>query len=190
MKHLILYAHPNPKSFNHAVLERVEANLKRDRKEYVVRDLYSLSFKPALDGADFVAMGGGHPKADVAEEQRHIANADRIIVIHPIWWFGMPAILKGYIDRVFTAGFAYEYTDKGPVGLLTGKRVVILNTTGGPRENYEQRGFRDAIIKAADVGTYEFCGLTVEEHKFFYGVPSITQEARVAMLDEIKGMNL
>ncbi|HPQ81603.1 MAG TPA: NAD(P)H-dependent oxidoreductase, partial [bacterium] len=57
MRYAILYAHPNPKSFNHAILERVEANLKRDRKEYVARDLYALSFKPALEGADFVAMG-------------------------------------------------------------------------------------------------------------------------------------
>ncbi len=190
MKHLILYAHPNPKSFNHAVLERVEANLKRDRKEYVVRDFYSLGFKPALEGADFVAMGQGRPRPDVAEEQRHIASADRIIVIHPIWWFGMPAILKGYIDRVLVSGFAYKYTDKGPVGLLTGKRVVILNTTGGSQEDYEKHGFRSAIVQAVDVGVYGFCGITVEEHKFMYGVPSVGQEARTAMLEEIKGMNL
>jgi len=190
MRYAILYAHPNPKSFNHAILERVEANLKRDRKEYVARDLYALSFKPALEGADFVAMGQGRPRPDVAEEQRHIANADRIIVIHPIWWFSMPAILKGYIDRVLSNDFAYKYTDEGPVGLLSGKSAVILNTTGGPQEAYEQGGFRDAISKAVDAGTFGFCGIKVEEHKFFYGVPGVTQEARVAMLDEIKGMNL
>lgn len=190
MRYVILYAHPNPKSFNHAILERVEANLKRDRKEYVVRDLYTLGFKPVLEGADFVAMGQKHVRPDVAEEQRHISGADKIIVIHPIWWFGMPAIYKGYIDRVFTAGFAYTYTAKGPEGLLTGKRVIILNTTGGPRENYEKNGYRDAIVKTADIGTYGFCGLEVEEHKFFYGVPMASQEERVAMLEEMKAMNL
>ena len=190
MRYVILYAHPNPKSFNHAILERVEANLKRDRKEYVVRDLYALNFKPVLEPADFVAMGGGSVRPDVAEEQRHIAAADKLIVIHPIWWFGMPAMLKGYIDRVFTGGFAYAYTAKGVEGLLKGKRAIILNTTGGPRENYEQNGYRAAVTKAIDEGVYGFCGLDVENHTFFYGVPTVSQEARVAMLDEIKGMNL
>jgi len=190
MRYAILYAHPNPKSFNHAILERVEANLKRDRKEYVVRDLYALGFKPVLDSTDFAAMTAGRKAPDIAEEQRHIAAADRIIVIHPIWWFGMPAILKGYIDRVFVSGFAYEYTDKGPVGLLKDKSAIILNTTGGTEEAYDKGGFRDAIVKVADVGTWGFCGIGIAEHKFFYGVPGITQEARVAMLDDIKGMNL
>ena len=173
MRYVILYAHPNPKSFNHAILARVEANLKRDRKEYVVRDLYALNFKPVLEPADFVAMGGGSVRPDVAEEQRHIAAADKLIVIHPIWWFGMPAMLKGYIDRVFTGGFAYAYTAKGVEGLLKGKRAIILNTPSNPTGSAYTR---DELASLGNVLTKHNVAIISDEiyEKLIYGKEHIS----------------
>lgn len=190
MKYVILYAHPNPKSFNHAILEHVQENLKRNGKEFILRDLYSMKFNPVLDAPDFVAMGKKQVLADVEQEQKFIKDADKIIVIHPVWWYGMPAMMKGYIDRVFTRGFAYDYDATGVKGLLSGKKIVIFNTTGGSKEIYENNGFKKAINLAIETGTYELCGLKIEQHVYFYAVPTIGNDGRVKMLKDIDGMNL
>ncbi len=188
MKYLIIYAHPNPKSFNHAIKEQVEATLKKQAKQYSVRDLYRIKWNPVLGGADLKVSEHEKIPEDIKKEQQYIKEADVLIVIHPIWWFGIPAVLKGYIDRVFSAGFAYEYGPKGVKGLLYGKKVVIINTTGGTEENYLKFGFKDALIKVFKDGIYEFCAMKVIRHVFFFAVPSISNEAREKMLAEIDGL--
>jgi NAD(P)H dehydrogenase (quinone) len=185
MKYLIVYAHPSPKSFNHALLEAVTDKLKKSGHEIAVRDLYNTNFKPALEGADFVALGKGQPLNDVAEEQRHVKWADKIVFIHPVWWFGMPAILKGYIDRVFSKGFAYDYAKDGLKGLLTGKSVIVFNTTGGSAGDYEKYGFNTALKATQDNGIYGLCGLKVELHKFFYAIPTSSPEELAKILREV-----
>ncbi len=188
MKYTVLYAHPNPKSFNHAILERVQENLQRSRREFLVRDLYGMNFNPLLTGHDFMLMQQGKLDPVIKGEQETIRSSEGLIVIHPIWWFSMPAMLKGYIDRVFTRGFAYDYTDQGPKGLLTGKKVHILNTTGGSADDYRNYGFADALKHTMDMGTYGFCGLEVAQHHFFHSVPGSTDDARRAMLEEVSRM--
>ncbi|MBF0483393.1 MAG: NAD(P)H-dependent oxidoreductase [Candidatus Omnitrophica bacterium] len=188
MENLIIYAHPNPKSFNHAILSSVEARLTQLGKPFAVRDLYSINFNPVLKPEDFAAFHNRKPSADIAEEQTHIQNAKTLIFIHPIWWFNMPAILKGYVDKVFSYGFAYQATDKGIEGMLSDKKVIIFNTTGGSEENYNKFGFKAGITATIDKGTYGFCGIKVDQHIYFHEVPTITNEKRVAMLDEIKQM--
>ncbi len=188
MSTLVIYAHPNPKSFNHAIKLEVEAALKKQGKEFMTRDLYELNFQPVLQGSDFAAFSAKKPTADIAREQEFIRNADTLVFIHPVWWFGMPAILKGYIDRVFSAGFAYSYTSKGPEGLLKGKRVIIINTTGGDEKTYNEGGFKEALKKTHELGIHNFCGLTVAEHKYFHAVPMSKPETRAKMLEEVKQM--
>jgi len=189
MKYLVLYAHPNPKSFNNAIKEEVLAKLNKENKSYDVRDLYALNWNPVLKGSDFIAFKEGHPTPDIKTEQDYINAADIIILIHPIWWFGMPAILKGYIDRVFSYGFAYETGKDGIKGLLTGKKVVILNTTGGSETEYNQHGFKEAVKKIFQNGVFNFCGLEILEHKFFFAVPTITDTDRKNILAEIAKLN-
>ncbi|MFH1459419.1 MAG: NAD(P)H-dependent oxidoreductase [Candidatus Omnitrophota bacterium] len=188
MKYLIIYAHPNPQSFNHAIKDRVEAKLKKEKKKYSVRELYAIEWNPVLGGADFEVMQGGKTPDDIKTEQKYIKEAEVLIVIHPIWWFGMPAVLKGYIDRVFSYGFAYEVGPEGIKGLLSDKKVVIINTTGGTQENYLKFGFKDALENIFKNGIYEFCAMKVILHRFFYAVPAISPEARENMLAEIDGM--
>ncbi|HPN66801.1 MAG TPA: NAD(P)H-dependent oxidoreductase [Candidatus Omnitrophota bacterium] len=91
MRYLIVYAHPNPKSFNNAIKEKVEARLKREGAQYDVRDLYGLGFDPVLKGSDFVGFKQGKPPEEISREQEFIKNADTLIFIHPVWWFGQPA---------------------------------------------------------------------------------------------------
>jgi NAD(P)H dehydrogenase (quinone) len=189
MKYLIVYVHPNPKSFNHAIKEKVEARLKKEGAQYDVRDLYELGFDPVLKGSDFMGFKQGKVPEDIKREQDLIKDADTLIFIHPIWWFGRPAILKGYIDRVFSFGFAYTADEKGLRGLLSGKKAVIINTTGGTEEDYIKNGFRDALGKTMDIGTFGLCGIEVKLHKFFHAVPAVSNEAREKMLQEVDSLS-
>ncbi|MBU0548100.1 MAG: NAD(P)H-dependent oxidoreductase [Candidatus Omnitrophica bacterium] len=190
MKYLIIYAHPNPKSFNHAIKEIVGENLRKAGNNFETRDLYGIGFSPELSNNDFVAWQRGQALVDINREQDYIRNSDILIFIHPIWWFNMPAILKGYIDRVFSYGFAYNVNENGPYGLLTDKKAILINTTGSAEENYIKYGYKEALRKTIEDGTFGFCGLKIIMHKYFYAVPYVTDQARQKMLEELQGISL
>lgn len=187
MKHLILYAHPNPKSFNAAILETTVKSLESKGHQVTVRDLYKMNFDAVLKGTDFEAFKAGKKPDDIEQEQGYIAGADVITLIYPIWWTGIPAILKGYIDRVFSYGFAYKYNDEGlPVGLLAGKKGFIINTQGTPAEYYDSTGMTDAMKKTSDTGIFGFCGMESVGHVFFGAVPSVDDATRQGMLESLQ----
>ena len=123
MNYLIIYAHPNPGSFNHAIMETITEELRHNGKGVKIRDLYQMGFNSVLKSEDFANMQRGSVAQDVKEEQELIRSAEVMIFVYPLWWAGMPAMLKGYIDRVFSEGFAYRISDTGIAGLLTGKKV-------------------------------------------------------------------
>jgi NAD(P)H dehydrogenase (quinone) len=189
MKYLMLYAHPNPSSFNHAIKECVESKLRKEKISFEVRDLYGMKFNPLLSAEDFSLMSKGRISPDIEKEQEYIRKSEILIFIYPIWWFAMPAIMKGYVDRVFSHGFAFRYTKEGPVGLLADKKAVILNTTGGPQDNYLSGGYDAALKKTMDIGIFEFCGLNIIRHKYFYAVPYVTAAERDGMLEEVKNFS-
>ena len=124
MKTLIIYAHPNDKSYNASILETIKENLS-SKHELKVLDLYKERFDPVL------RFDTTHRRRDLAHDvamkdyRDLIIWADQLIFIFPIWWSGMPAILKGFIERVFAASFAYENTPRGLDGKLTGKAWII-----------------------------------------------------------------
>ena len=188
MRCLIVYAHPNPKSFNHAVLERLETALKARSDEVKIRDLYDVGFDPVLKGSDFQAMKQGRTPKDIKAEQGFVKDADMIFFVYPIWWFGMPAILKGYIDRVFSHGFAYKTDETGLIGLLKGKKVGIINTTGGQEDEFTSSGCEIALRTTTEVGTFETCGMEVVFHKYFHGVPYVDDKARKEMLNQVESL--
>jgi NAD(P)H dehydrogenase (quinone) len=130
MKHLVVYAHPHPESFNHAIMETIVQTLENKGHEVVVRDLYALDFQPVLKPEDTDAMKSGHIPEDIKTEQEFITQSDVITFIYPIWWAGLPAIIKGYVDRVFSYGYAYAYGEEGIIQLLKGKKGLIINTHG------------------------------------------------------------
>lgn len=167
MNHLIIYAHPRKESLNHAVKAVVLTELKKQSASDIrIRDLYQLDFDPVLSKEDIEGWHRGIVSPEIRAEQQHILWADNIIFIYPIWWTGLPAILKGYIDRVFSYGFAYRY-DKGiQKGLLTGKEAFIINTQGKSHYEYQQSGLDQALVKTSDLGIYQYCGLDVKEHLF------------------------
>lgn len=186
MKYLILFSHPNPKSFNHALLETVQAELQKACKEVSLRDLYAQNFNPVLSANDLAGMMQGQLQPEVKAEQDHISSADIIIVIYPLWWSGMPAILKGYIDRVFTEGFAYRLVGPDLEGLLKGKKVLLITTTGAPQEVYEASGMFQSMAQTTGEGIFQFTGMELLEHKYFCAIPYLTDEERKEMLEELR----
>ena len=186
MKHLIIYSHPNSKSFCHAILDKVEAVLAAKKHDVVVRDLYALGFDPVLKSGDLAAIQSGKIPADIKVEQDYIAWSDIMTIIHPVWWTGLPAMIKGYIDRVFSYGFAYSVDASGIVKLLTGKKVIVFNTQGTPQDIYEKSGMFVAMKKTSDTGIHEFCGIRVLAHHFFGAVPYVDDATRKSYLEKVK----
>ena len=186
MKTLVVYSHPNPKSFNHAILETTVETLRAGGHETRVRDLYAQGFDPVLKGSDFAALAAGELPADIKAEQDEITWAEILVFVYPIWWTGLPAMMKGYIDRVFLHGFAYVYEAGGIKALLKGKKALIINTTGTPTEMYDANGMSAAMRKTSDMGILGFCGIEVIDHLFFGGVPSVDDAVRKGYLEKVK----
>lgn len=187
MNHLIVYAHPSENSFNHAILDTVKASLEEKGHTVAVHDLYASHFSPVLTEADQKAMASGAVPEDIAEEQAAVKEADVITLIYPIWWAGMPAILKGWIDRVFSYGFAYAYEKDGTVsGLLKGKKGFIINTMGAGYEEYDKTGMLASMKQVTDESIWQFVGIEPAGHLFFGEVPSVAQTVREEMLEEVE----
>lgn len=187
MNHLIVYAHPSDTSFNHAILDTVVASLEEKGHTVTVHDLYAQGFSPVLTAEEQKAVSSGAVPEDIIHEQAAVKEADVLTLIYPIWWAGMPAILKGWIDRVFSYGFAYSYGKDGQVnGLLAGKKGFIINTMGAGYEEYETSGMLDALKKITDENIWGFVGIEPAGHLFFGEVPSVAKEVREQMLEEVE----
>ncbi|MGG4142640.1 NAD(P)H-dependent oxidoreductase [Paenibacillus algorifonticola] len=184
MNHLIVYAHPRKESFNHAILQTAVEGLTNKGHEVVVRDLYELGFQPIVSASEII----GGLSEDIEQEQQHLKWADVITFIYPIWWTGLPAMMKGYIERVFSYGFAYKYVDGVQMGLLKGKKAVIINTQGKSKAEYEANGMAEALRLTSDKGIFEYCGLEVMYHLFLESVPGSDEATRKAWLEQIAYM--
>jgi NAD(P)H dehydrogenase (quinone) len=167
MKNLIVYAHPNSGSLNHFFKQTVLESLQESGEEIAIRDLNEINFNPVLSLEDMNGQRMGTVADDVQTEQDFITWADRIIFIYPIWWTGMPAIMKGYIDRVFSYGFAYRYDQGVQKGLLTGKKTIIINSHGKSNAEYEAMGMDKALILTSDTGIFTYSGLEIQQHFYF-----------------------
>ncbi|WP_299092774.1 NAD(P)H-dependent oxidoreductase [uncultured Metabacillus sp.] len=188
MKTLIILAHPNEDSFNHAICSEVKEHLTKRNFEVKIRDLYKLKFDPLLTEDNHTEFYQTKLPKDILEEQNEITWAENLVFIFPTWWCGMPAILKGYIDRVFTNGFAFRF-GKGEIdGLLKGKRAIILQTTSQTEEFMKPSQLVSSMETSMDVGIFDYCGINVITHKFLFSVPHVDKETREKMLKEIKGI--
>lgn len=187
MQHVILYAHPNPKSFSATICDHL-GQLSQDLGNTVdMRDLYKMNFNPVLSASDFNAIRSGKVPSDIAVEQKAIKNADLISLIFPLWWTGYPAILKGWIDRVLLNGFAYQHAgDDGIKPLLTGKRIQIITTMGAAVDEYEENGLMDAMAMTMGDNVWSFCGCDDAGMIVLGEVPGMSDSDRRAMLSEIE----
>ena len=187
MKVLIVYAHPNPQSFNHAVLEEFTKGLKVAGHSVEVADLYKTGFDPRIKSEDLAQFRGGKMPEDVLEQQEKVKEADALVFISSIIWGSLPAMLKGWMDRVFSAGFSHRAPKKGeigPQGLLTHKKALIINTTMLPEPLYKNLGLETAIKTTFDGYILKTIGIQNVEHVFLYSVQLVPDEVRKGYLEK------
>lgn len=185
MNHLIIYSHLNPGSFTKAIVDQVEKVAIEKGDDLKIIDLYGEKFNPVLEFPDIehMFMGKDAP-TDVKKYQEMVSWADHLTIVYPLWWGQMPAMLKGFIDRVFANGYAFSYGDNGPGGLLTGKTAQLYISTGSPDDYYEQTGMYNAQKRINDEGVFGFCGIDTDI-TFFGNVAMGTDELRKGYLESI-----
>ena len=188
MKILIILAHPDKKSFNHAISNSVNEELIANGHEALFHDLYGDNFDPILPAKE-ISSSTSLPE-DIDRHCHEIASADGIVIIHPNWWGQPPAILKGWIDRVIRPGVAYEFLegDKGegiPSGLLKGKSVVVFNTSNTPDQR-EKEVFGDPLELLWRNCIFDLCGVSKFYRRMFNVIVVSTDEQRKAWLKEVQ----
>jgi len=212
MNVLIVCAHPEPQSLNGSLKTVAVAHLQQQGHQVKVSDLYAMRWKAQLDAADTLApLVGTHydasvdsrfafenhlQPADIAAEQEKLRWADCVIFQFPLWWFSMPAILKGWFDRVYANGFAYgvgehndqHWGDRYGEGNLAGKRAMLVVTTGGWESHYSPRGINgdiNELLFPIQHGMLFYPGFSVLPPLVFYRVQKSSQQQFAAWCDEL-----
>jgi NAD(P)H dehydrogenase (quinone) len=201
MRVFIVHAHHEPKSFNGAMTQEAVAALRPAGHEVIVSDLYSMGFNPVSDRRNFVTTANADYLRQQAEEIHASENegfaldiraeleklfwCDALIFQFPLWWFGLPAILKGWVDRVFAMRRVYgggRYYDRG---ILADRRAMCSLTTGGAAPSYSEHGLSGAlssILFPIHHGIFYFAGFTVIEPFIVHAPARISQEERATHL--------
>ena len=181
-KALVVLCHPNKTGFNQAVAEKAVHELSRDY-DVDFLDLYRSSFSPVLP-ADELPRRFSFDET-VLTYSELVKNASLFVFVHPDWWGGPPALLKGFIDRVFRPGFAYdfegnEFLSSRKVELLAGKKAFVFNTTDYPRP--------DGLYPPAEIwktNIFSYCGIPDAQVYTFFDTYHSTFEARHAWIDSV-----
>lgn len=214
MKVLLVFAHPEPRSLGGALRNVAVRELTAEGHEVQVSDLYAMRWKSEVDRADFptlaadarLKVAGASGEAfkavalteDVRAEQEKLKWADALILQFPLWWYSMPAILKGWVDRVYAYGSAYgvgehsdsHWGDRFGEGLFTGKRAMLIVTTGGWKEHYSSRGINgpiDDLLFPINHGVLYYPGFDVLPPFVAYRVDRLGEAEFAVVADDLRG---
>ncbi|MGN4425226.1 NAD(P)H-dependent oxidoreductase [Bacillus cereus group sp. MYBK30-1] len=186
MNILIIYAHPSPSSFNASILEHVQKGLQETNHSVTLLDLYKEQFDPVLVFNEEKKRRDLLYEEETERYRELVQKADTLLFIYPIWWWGMPAILKGFIDRIFVAGFAYKYEGALPKGLFKGKKAWVINTLDSPLW-YVALLYRSADWIMMKRGVLRFCGIRNIKRSVFQSVKTSKVTKREKWLLQIEG---
>lgn len=207
MRIFYIYAHPEPKSFNAALKNTAIDALKEKGHEVKLSDLYAMNFNPVLTASDFPerknpeffnvfleairASKTGAFAPDIKEEMGKVMWADLIIFQFPIFFTAMPAIMKGWIDRVLAPGFGFNPITNSAydTGLFKGKSAMLVTTSGSPKETYSEGGAHGDLNKHLESIThcvFEFMGMKVLPSFIIYEASSMSRERGAEELEKYK----
>lgn len=201
MKVFIVYAHPEPTSFCAALKDGAVSRLSELGHEVAVTDLYAEGFNPVAGRHDFLsvhdprrfhyqneqlhaARGGGF-SAEIRRDQERLLRCDLLMFVFPLWWSNMPAILKGWVDRVLAFGAVYLDGLRFEKGMLRGKLGLACVTTGGTTERFSPGGVYgpiEQILKPVNRGVFEYLGLEALPPFTAYAAPRVDDVTRAAYL--------
>lgn len=201
MNVFIVLAHPEPRSFNGAMFDTAVKTLSDAGHEVATSDLYRMGFDPVSSRRNFTTVhdpdylklqaeemhatehAGFAP--EIEAELRKMEAADLMIWQFPLWWFGLPAILKGWVDRVFAMGRTYGGGRIYDSGTFRGRRALLSLTTGGPQPAYERGGFNgdlESILRPVHRGMLAFEGYSVLAPQVNFGAARVDDAQRQAWL--------
>lgn len=206
MKLFIVHAHHEPRSFNGAMTAAAVEAAKSRGHEVRVSDLYAMKFDPVSDRRNFTGVkdpaylkqqveenhatetNGFAP--DIAAEMDKVFWCDAMVMQFPLWWFSVPAILKGWVDRVFAAGKVYGGGKWYDRGAFVGKRAMLSVTVGGPPSMYGPDGLNgdihEQVLFHINHGMLAFTGFTVVRPFLVHGPARMTPEQRAAELERYR----
>lgn len=203
MKVFIVHAHPEPNSFSGAMTKAATDALTKAGHEVKVSDLYAMKFNPVSDRRNFksvkekdyykqqveeaYASENGTFADDVEAELQKLEWCDILLFQFPLWWFGLPAILKGWVDKVFAMGRVYGYGNMYDKGVFRGKRAVCALTTGGAEAIYQPDGPTgdiNSVLVPINVGMMHFTGFDVLPPFVVYQPVRISEDERKKHLAE------
>ena len=246
MNVLIIYAHPNPKSFTKAILDHFVKGITEAGHQFEIVDLYKTKFNPVFQDKDYsffvdkdlpkeifqqmdlratiIELAGGpvrrfiarryirnktdddlirliHSQApkDVLIQQEKLAKADVLVIITQVFWMHFPALVKGWMERVFTYGFAYKLNEdgwkgdpEGRIPLLKIKKAIIMHPTFFNEKVYREKGFKAAMEKTIDDWSLKYPGIENVDHIYFHAILSVSPETRKKYLEiaYLKGKEL
>lgn len=201
MNVLLVFAHPEPQSFNGALLRTAVATLEAAGYAVQVTDLYAQQFQPVSDRRNFTTtQDAGYFKQqleelyatehhgfapDIEAELQKVAWCDVMIWQFPLWWFSVPAVLKGWVDKVFAMGRAYGSGRLYENGFFQGKRALLSLTTGGDAAAYEPGGLQGdmaGVLRPIHRGMLQFTGFTVLAPHIVYGPVRLSATEQEAAL--------
>ncbi|MFC5723570.1 NAD(P)H-dependent oxidoreductase [Streptomyces gamaensis] len=204
-KILVVSAHPEPRSLNASLTSFAVEHLRTAGHEVRVSDLYAMKWKATLDADDFPdhiadrrltvmsaserATLAGRLAPDIAQEQEKVRWSDAVVLQFPMWWFSAPAILKGWIDRVFTSGFGYGPAVPPPYseGALAGRRALVSVTLGARESAFSERGIHGRladVLHPLQHGLFWFTGMAPLEPFAVYGSNDLPEERFAAAREE------
>jgi NAD(P)H dehydrogenase (quinone) len=185
---LVVVANPSLDSFSHAMAHAAGETLRAHAYQVVSHDLYAERFDPVQSTGE--AANRASPDELVEQHCRDLSDAKLILVFHPNWWGQPPAILKGWIDRVFRPGVAYDYLpgvgyEGEPIGLLKATSALIFNTSNTPRDR-EMSEFGDPLENLWKRCVFGLCGVPNFERRVFGPIAASTREQRQGWLREVE----
>ena len=183
MNIFVLLGHQHPGSFCHAITDAAIEELKKAGHEVVFHDLYEERFDPILPH-DEIPRGSSLDPV-VAQHCREVTAADGYLIVHPNWWAMPPAILKGWIDRVWRQGVIYRFGPSGVESLVAGRKALVFTTSNTPRED-ELRLFGDPLENLWKACIFNFVGIDDFARRNFESIIMSTPEQRKAWLDEVR----
>ncbi|KAK9969263.1 hypothetical protein ABG768_027456 [Culter alburnus] len=200
---LIVYAHQSAGSFNAAAKDAAVDVLKKQGCNVLVSDLYEMKFKATATKEDItgtlknpehfcygeetmLAWQDGRLASDILEEHKKLKEADIVIFQFPMYWFSVPAIMKGWMDRVLTLGFAYTLEKRYSAGIFREKKAMLSFTTGSYETMFNSNGINgdmNVTLWPVQNGVLNYCGFQVLAPQIFWAPTHLSAEARGSLLE-------
>lgn len=182
MHALVVVAHPDPASLSHAVAQAVAEGVSGAGHSFEMADLAKEGFDPRFSLNDIaVHRREAAPSADVAAEQARLDRADVLVLVYPVYWWSMPGLMKGWIERVFANGWAYdEGADLKTVKKLGHLPVHLVGIGGATMRTYERHGYLSAMKTQIEHGIFDYCGAPVVTSKLLLPVPEMSDHLGTA----------